>query len=405
MARPLRIEYEGAFYHVIQRGIERKNIFLSDKDKERFFAYLNSAHQAYSAIIHAYILMNNHYHIILETPRANLSKIMHYLNTAYAAYFNSKHKRVGPLYQGRFKAILVQEDEYLHHLSRYIHLNPVRVGISKLPEEYPWSSYSYFISNQKTPRWLNVNFILSIFDESTSKAKRSYKQFVLDGIGSEKDIIRQNTLKGLILGSHDFFASIKAKFINAKDDYEIPILKEIKSSNEPTMEYIKHLVEENVKNDKRLQRKVSIYLSRKYTQKTLNQIAEFYGKITYTGISQVFRRAEKARRANKKLDTVLLKIEEKLSKVKTWPLLLHAPSKIEKDRYSVEYFLDEQLIYQTSGFDEKNSTQDSFGFIFDTTRYENGLHKLIVNFWDKSGPSAIGIREIIINNHTESADE
>lgn len=82
-----------------------------------------------------------------------------------------------------------------------------------------------------------------------------------------------------------------------------------------------------------------------------------------------------------------------------------APSKIEKDRYSVEYFLDEQLIYQTSGFDEKNYTQDSFSFIFDTTGYENGLHKLIVNFWDKSGPSAIGIREIIINNHTESADE
>lgn len=319
MARPLRIEYPGAFYHVIQRGIERNNIFLSDKDKEKFFSYLDSAYQTYRAIIHTYILMNNHYHIILETPRANLSKIMHYLNTSYAAHFNAKHKRVGPLYQGRFKAILVQEDEYLHHLSRYIHLNPVRIGISKLPEEYHWSSYSYFISNQKSPRWLNIDFILSMFDKNTSKAKRLYRQFVLDGIGTEKDIISQNTLKGLILGSHDFFESITAKFINSKDDYEVPILKEIKKTKEPTMEYIKHLVEENVKNDKRLERKLSIYLSRKYTQKTLNQIAEFYGRIKYPGISQVFRRTETARGEDKKLNTVLLKIEEviNMSKVKT----------------------------------------------------------------------------------------
>lgn len=319
MARPLRIEYPNAFYHAIQRGIERKDIFLSDKDKEKFLSYLDLAYQAYGAIIHAYILMKNHYHIIIETPRANLSKVMHYLNTSYAAYFNTKYKRVGPLYQGRFKAILVKQDEYLHHLSRYIHLNPLRAGISKLPEEYRWSSYGYFTSNPKPPRWLNTNFILSIFDKNSSKAKGIYRQFVIDGIGTEKEIIKQNTLNGLILGSRDFFESVKAKFIEAKDDYEIPALKEIKNKKEPTMEYIRQLVRENIKDDAMLGRRISMYLSRKYTQNTLNQIAEFYGKIKYSGVSQAVRRTEAARNKDKKLDAALSNIEGMInvSNVKT----------------------------------------------------------------------------------------
>lgn len=313
MARSLRIEYPGAFYHVIQRGIERKTIFASDSDKEKFLSYLDSAHIGYSAIVHTYILMNNHYHIILETPRSNLSKIMHYLNTSYAAYFNTKRKRVGPLYQGRFKAILVQQDEYLHHLSRYIHLNPLRVNIAKAPEEYPWSSFRYFISKDKQPRWLNINFILSMFDNSISKAKRLYKQFVLDGIGKEKDIIKTNMKKGFILGSEDFFESIKEKFIDTKEDPEIPILKELKYKKEPSLEDIKYIVQRNVGNNKMLQRKLSIYLSRKYTQKTLKEIAEFYGKIKYTGVSQVFRRTEKVRKESKPLGALLLTLEKMIN--------------------------------------------------------------------------------------------
>lgn len=310
MARPLRIEYPGAFYHIIQRGIERKSIFFSDKDKEKFLSYLDSSHRAYAAIVHAYILMDNHYHLILETPRGNLSKIMHYLNTSYATYYNTERKRVGPLCQGRFKAILVQQDEYLHHLSRYIHLNPVRSGMVKSPEEYLWSSYRYYASNQKPPPWLKIDFVLRMFDNNTLKARKLYKQFVLDGIGTEKEIIKENTYKGFILGNFDFFESIKAKFINAGDDYELPILKEIKSENEPTLEHIRQIVRENSHGSKRLQRKLAIYLSRKYTQRTLNQIAAFYGKIRYSGVSQVYRRIENSRREDRSLDSLLTALEK-----------------------------------------------------------------------------------------------
>lgn len=309
MARPLRIEYEGAFYHVIQRGIERKDIFISDKDKEKFLSYLNASHIAYKAVFHTYVLMNNHYHLILETPRANLSKVMHYLNTSYAAYFNAKRKRVGPLYQGRFKAVLVQQDEYLHYLSCYIHLNPVRAGIVKSPEEYPHSSYNFFISDKrKPPQWLNVNFILPMFDKDLSKARRLYRQFVMNNIGKEKEIINNNTMKGFVLGNDDFFQTIKGNLVN-REDREIPLLKDIKHDAEPSLEQVKATVEKYVKDDKRLARSISIYLSRKCTQKTLNEIAAFYGKIQYTGISQVWRRMEKGRGENKKLEERLAKLE------------------------------------------------------------------------------------------------
>ena len=316
MARPLRIEFPGAYYHIVQRGTERKNIFISDKDREKFLSYFNSAHLTYKAIFHTYTLMNNHYHLILETPQANLSKIMHYLNASYAVYFNTKRKRTGPLYQGRFKAILVEEDEYLHYLSCYIHLNPVRAGIVKTPEEYLYSSYKYFVSNQKPPQWLNTAFILSMFNRQESKAKKLYKQFVIDNIGKEKDTIIKNMKMGIILGNDDFFQRMKDKLINKKEDSEIPALKELKHTKEPTIEHIQAIVARHIPDNKRLRRSFSIYLTRKYTQKTLREIAESYGKIKYTGVSLVYKRIEERKEKDEGLRRLLAKIEEEVTNCK-----------------------------------------------------------------------------------------
>jgi len=292
MARPLRIEYPHAFYHVIQRGTEQKNIFVSDKDKEKFLSYLGSAHRKYAAAIHTYVLMNNHYHLILETPRANLSKIMHYLDASYAIYFNIKRKRTGPLYQGRYKAILVQEDEYLHHLSRYIHLNPVRAKIAKDPIEYRWSSYEYFVSTKKSPKWLNTRFILAMFHIQRVKAKILYRQFVLSGIGAEGKAIQDNTKNGIILGNESFFEAIKKKYISKKlTNSEIPAIEQITQGRELTLQYIKGVVHEKVPDNTRLQRKLSMYLSRRYTQMKLREIADFFGNIKYPGVSYVCKRS------------------------------------------------------------------------------------------------------------------
>jgi len=154
MTRPLRIEYPGAFYHITSRGNERKDIFKSLRDMEKFLSYLESATKRYGAVIHAYCLMDTHYHLFIETPLGNLSKIIHHINGAYTNYYNKKRERTGHLFQGRYKAILVEADEYAKELSRYIHLNPVRAGMVDNPEEYIWSSYRYYISNEKTPEWL-----------------------------------------------------------------------------------------------------------------------------------------------------------------------------------------------------------------------------------------------------------
>jgi len=243
----------------------------------------------------------------------NLSKIMHYLNTSYATYFNIKRKRVGPLYQGRFKAVLVEADEYLHYLSCYIHLNPVRASIVKSPEEYQFSSYKYFTSIKKPPQWLNTSFILSMFSKRTSKARKLYKQFVLDNTGKEKSIIEKNIKNGLILGSEDFSEYIRNKFTDAEDNPELPELKVLTRRKEPSLEHIKHIAHQNIKGDKRLQRSAAIYLSRKYTQRKLNEIAQFYGNIKYPGISKVYTRIEERRGRDKKLGRLLKELEVKIA--------------------------------------------------------------------------------------------
>lgn len=322
MSRPLRIEYEGAFYHVIQRGIERKNIFASDLDKKRFLSYLDAAHSAYTAVFHSYVLMDNHYHLILETPRANLSKIMHYINASYAAYFNSKYKRVGPLYQGRFKSIPVQQDGYLQYLSCYVHLNPVRAGIVELPEEYPHSSYSFFTgtNTKKSYKWLTTSYILSMFHKKPEAAKELYRRFVMSNIGKEREFIDLNMKNGWILGDDDFVETIKGVSGKKPLDPEVPLLKSLRRSEELSLDKVKSVVEGCVESDDRLRRSLSIYLSRKYTQKTIKEIANFYGNTHYASVSQTWKRVEKRRGENREIERMLLRIEseiEKVSSIKT----------------------------------------------------------------------------------------
>ena len=163
MARPLRIQYPGAVYHITSRGNERKDVFKSKRDREKFLSYLKTATERYGAKIHVYCLMGNHYHLLLETPEGNLSQIMRHINGAYTTYFNTKRNRSGHLFQERIKAILVEADEYATHLSRYIHLNPERAGMVGNPVDYPWTSYRHYIGREKPPEWLVTDFVLGFF--------------------------------------------------------------------------------------------------------------------------------------------------------------------------------------------------------------------------------------------------
>ena len=163
VARTLRVQFPGAFYHVTSRRNERKAIFRNDRDRKKFLSYLESVYERYGARIHIYCLMENHYHLLLETPRGNLSQILHHVNGAYTTYYNVKRRRPGHLFQGRYRALLVEMESYGQELSRYIHLNPFRAALVEAPEDYPWSSYCVYIGLKRKSSWLETRPILSYF--------------------------------------------------------------------------------------------------------------------------------------------------------------------------------------------------------------------------------------------------
>lgn len=288
MARPLRIEYPGAFYHVTSRGNERKAVFKSRRDREQFITYLESATERYGAVIHVYCLMDNHYHLLVETPLGNLSKIMQHLNSAYTLYFNTKRKRVGHLFQGRYKAILVNADEYAKELSRYIHLNPVRAGMEQTPNEYEWSSSRYYTTKKKAPQWLERDFILSYFAKKPSTAMKKYRAFVKSGMDEESKSPLSERLHSVILGSQEFVEEIKSSFLKDRQpDRELPDLKDI--PERIGLAEIEKAVDRIVAPDKKLARQVKLYFSHCYTGLKLKEIGGHYG-ISESGVTQASRR-------------------------------------------------------------------------------------------------------------------
>ncbi|MCF7980719.1 MAG: transposase [Pseudomonadales bacterium] len=181
MARPLRLEFAGALYHVTSRGDRREDIYDDDIDRKTFLSILADVCESYNWVCHAYCLMGNHYHLLIETPDANLSKGMRQLNGVYTQAFNRAHSRVGHVFQGRYKAILVEKESYLLELSRYIVLNPVRARMVSSAKDWPWSNYRAVVGQAEKPACLNVDWILAAFGRRKATAIARYKKFVAEG--------------------------------------------------------------------------------------------------------------------------------------------------------------------------------------------------------------------------------
>jgi len=286
MARPLRIEYPGAHYHVTSRGNERKDVFKSQKDREQFLSYLESAVSRYDAVIHAYCLMTNHYHLLLETPSGNLSKIMQHINGAYTSYFNVKRNRSGHLFQGRYKAIIIEADEYARELSRYIHLNPVRANIVAKPEEYQWSSYLDYIGSRKCPVWLQTSFILDCFCKGEERFEK-YRGFVEGLLGSKYESPFCGVVASTILGSESFVCDLSEKHIDGKQgDRELPAIRTLASK--PSLQAILEVVNA-IFEDGRGAKNATIYICHKYSGAGLKEIGEMFGT-KESAVSQASRR-------------------------------------------------------------------------------------------------------------------
>ncbi len=277
--------------------------------------------ERYKIIIYCYVLMSNHYHLLIETPKPNLSRMMRDLNGHYTIYFNRHHKRYGHLFQGRYKAILVDKDNYLLELSRYIHLNPLRAGIVSKPEDYRYSSMHYYIDKITVPIWLNVNFVLEQFGDILQRQRSAYKKFVYEGISALTNPI-EDTYAYSILGSEDFITKITDKFLRKRDiSNQVPKVKRLKYGKNLSdiarvvVSYynidIRTLIKRKTKFNSG--KKVFVYLARKYTDNELNKIRGFLdNSITEVAISKLFSRTQEEIAKHKSFKKEIEKIERLL---------------------------------------------------------------------------------------------
>jgi len=203
MARPLRIEYPYAVYHITSRGNAQQDIFIDDGDRMAFLEVLAKSVDRFNWLCHAFCLMGNHYHLLIETVDPTLARGMRHLNGVYTQTFNRRHKRSGHLLQGRYKAILVEKDSHLLELVRYVALNPVRAGMARSCKDWRWSSYRATAGLEPAPSFLTTEWILAQFAESPSRARKAYRQFVSDGRG---EMVWQKLRGQIYYGSDEFIA-------------------------------------------------------------------------------------------------------------------------------------------------------------------------------------------------------
>ena len=277
MARPLRLELKGALYHVTSRGDGREDIFLSDQDRLAWLETLAHVCERFNWICHAYCQMTNHYHVVVETPDANLSKGMRQLNGVYTQRFNRSHQRVGHVFQGRFKAILVEKDGYLLELARYVVLNPLRAKMVRRIEEWPWSSYPATCGQMSKPDWLQTDFILSQFGMQRARAIAKYIGFV--HAGKRLPSVWGQLQAQVYLGSEQFIQKMQTE-VDKK-----PTLTEIPRAQRRALA---RALSDYSKAHKRDEAIALAYLS---GQHTMAKIAEHFG-VHYTTVSRLVKAYE-----------------------------------------------------------------------------------------------------------------
>ena len=278
MARPLRIEYPGAVYHITSRGNEKKPVYKDDQDRKNFLFILDKVNKRYHWVCHAYCLMDNHFHLLIETPDGNLSIGMRQLNGVYTQAFNKRHCRAGHLFQGRYKAILIQKDSHLLEVCRYVVQNPVRAGLVEDPAKWRWSSYSATAGREKPSSCLTTSWVLGQFSSKRRNAEREYRGYVQRGI--EKESIWAAVRGQAILGEDDFVDKLTDYLGRQKDVPEIP--KSQRYATRPALEKIfkGSILSDRAKRDRMIREAVEKF---GYTQRA---VADYLG-FHFTYVSRI----------------------------------------------------------------------------------------------------------------------
>ena len=275
MARPLRIELAGGLYHVTARGDRRENIYFSPADRMAWLDIFGDVCRRFNWVCHAYCQMTNHYHVVIETPEGNLSKGMRQLNGVYTQYVNRSHKRVGHVFQGRFKGILVEKDSYLLELCRYVVLNPVRAGMLREPKRWAWSSHRAMLGLIESPGWLETDWLLGQFGTQRKRATGKYEQFVKAGIGAET--VWTHLRNQIFLGSEKFVERLQRRAAESATLREVPRAQ--RQPKAKPLEYYARLGRAGM---------ARAYLSGSYT---MQDIAEHFG-VHYSTVSRIVKEFE-----------------------------------------------------------------------------------------------------------------
>jgi len=317
MARPLRIEFPGALYHVISRGNERRAIVRDEGDRRKRVDWLRRTVETYGWRLHAFVLMNNHDHLFVETPEANLSAGMQHYNGSYTGYFNRRHRRAGHLFQGRFKGHLIEEEGYFLEVSRYIHLNPVRAGAVGRPEDWPWGSSPGYVRGARKLEWVTYGRVLGEFGRAASQARRSYGRFLRAGLENPPASPFGDAFRGLLLGSSAFVDRVRRLLDEKPEDPGIPELQHLR--RRPTLERIMAVVAEHFDVDpaewvpghrsNAAARAVAAYLARRCFGYPATTVAAALGYRDHGGVGGAVRRIERGttqlQRTAKRLEKLL----------------------------------------------------------------------------------------------------
>jgi len=278
MARPLRLEFDGALYHVTSRGNAREDIFDDDIDRQAFLEILGKVVRRFNWLCHAYCLMGNHYHLVIETPDGNLSKGMRQLNGVYTQFYNRRHLSVGHLFQGRYKAILVQKESHLLEVCRYVVLNPVAAKAVSRVDQWKWSSYRATAGIGTAPSWLTVDWVLSQLGGRRQLAIKHYRRFVREGLG--RDSVWEGLRGQVLLGEEEFVQRLEGYVKGYEERTEIP--RSQRYLNRPTLKSLFGGNLTKAKRDALIKRAVNRY---GYSQR---EIADSVG-LHYATVSRLAR--------------------------------------------------------------------------------------------------------------------
>ena len=330
MSRPLRILYPGAYYHVTCRGNERKEIFLNDEDRKLFLDKLLLSCNIFNVPVLSYVLMNNHFHMLLITPEGNLPDFMRHFNISYTSTFNRRHGRVGHLYQGRYKAYLVEADSYLMELSRYIHLNPARTKTTTKNSakerwsnllKYRWSSLEGYLHPDKRKPFINYNMVLDFIGGDNKEGRLEYSKFVKGGLDKEIKNPQEIGKRSGIIGREDFIQKIKDKYlqkeIGAREQPELRELRKVYIPQQLIENFLgltdKKKEDVCTRGKNSIERAMLMEFLYRFCHITQPEIGKYVGGIDYSAVSQARNRLQERLKDDRKLRAKFDEISRKLS--------------------------------------------------------------------------------------------